>query len=543
MISTISADAIRASHSPSSDGSTGPENPAPLPSTGRGGAATSALARSAAAGSEAIAGARGAIADPDAAGAPLPAPLAATLPDPEPTALPDPEPAAIVVDPCVVEAPSAAFPVGSELSPSARPHPSRSDTTSQQATGGLRSIGPSCRDPQWWANASPSYRAGVRPRALGWLGIPALLGAAALVRVAISNPAAAPGDRAAAGTPGGGATGPTAGSGRGQGGSRPDSSGEDPRGAGPAATTSATAGADSAAAGDGTNATSTAGERPRVTATSPSGVRVALDAPVVVKFDRAPDREAVALTFEPPAAGRIAWPDAQTLAFTPARWADGKPYHARVEGAGVETATFDFRTLFPPPERVEPGHGGRITLTFDDGADKPAHVTALLDLLQKEDIQALFFPTGRWAEAHPRLVERMIQDGHSVCNHTYSHQNLRLPQLTDEEIRTEIRRGASDGKCRLFRPPLKAFDPRVERIVSELDLTLYLWDVDSRDWEGAAAEDIVNLVLARAHPGAVVLFHMHQEASLQALPRILPRLRKAGYVFRDTPPAPDAAAP
>lgn len=375
----------------------------------------------------------------------------------------------------------------------------------------------------------------MRPRALGWLGIPALIGAAVLVRVALSNPAAAPADREAAGPSEGGVAGSPFGLGHGGGGARSNPPGDAPGPSAPPAT--APSGADSAAPGAGGDSASPAGDRPRVTATSPSGVRVPLDAPVVVKFDRAPDPEALGLTFEPPAAGRIAWPDPQTLAFTPARWADGKPYRVRVEGAGVQTATFEFRTLFPPPERVEPGHGGRITLTFDDGADRPAHVTVLLDLLQKEDIQAIFFPTGRWAEANPRLVERMIRDGHRVCNHTYSHQNLRLPQLTDEEIRTEIRRGAGDGTCRLFRPPLKAFDPRVERIVSDLGLTLYLWDVDSRDWEGAAADDIVNLVLARAHPGAVVLFHMHQEASLEALPRILPRLRKAGYVFRDRPPA------
>ena len=51
------------------------------------------------------------------------------------------------------------------------------------------------------------------------------------------------------------------------------------------------------------------------------------------------------------------------------------------------------------PERVEPGHGGRITLTFDDGADRPAHVTALLDLLQKEDIQAILLPGDALASA------------------------------------------------------------------------------------------------------------------------------------------------
>lgn len=271
----------------------------------------------------------------------------------------------------------------------------------------------------------------------------------------------------------------------------------------------------------------------RVVETAPSGVRVALDAPVVVRFDRAGPAE-VKLVLDPPAEGQIAWPAPDTLTFSPARWAEGKTYHARVEAPSLAApAAFEFRSLVPPPEHIEPGRGERLTLTFDDGADRPAQVVALLDLLQKEDVQAIFFPIGRWAENNPKLIERMVADGHRVCNHTYSHQNLRLPQLTDGEIRAEIARGAGAGTCPLLRPPLKAFDPRSEKIIASMGYTLYLWDIDSRDWEGAPAEDIVNLVLAKAHPGAVVLFHMHAEATLAALPLLLPRLKKAGYRLRE----------
>ena len=382
----------------------------------------------------------------------------------------------------------------------------------------------------------------MRRRALVGLALPALIGAIVAVR------AAAP-SRGAAGDPGGataGSTGAVAASSssdaktNGDDGAtghhdRTDTTGDDGatghHGAG------GTIGGDAATGTDRTTGDDSA--TAHVVETGPSGVRIALDAPISVRFDRAPPA-GLTITTEPPAEGKLAFPTPTTATFTPARWADGKPYKVRVQGPGVQTATFEFRTLFPPPERVEPGLGQRITLTFDDGADRPAQVTALLDYLEKEQIQALFFPIGRWAEAHPKLVERMIHDGHRVCNHTYSHQNLRVPQLSEEEIRTEITRGASDGKCRLFRPPLKAFDPRVERVVASLGLTLYLWDVDSRDWEGATTEDIVNLVLAKAHPGAVVLFHMHSQASLDALPQIVPRLRRAGYVLRDPE---DAGAP
>ena len=310
----------------------------------------------------------------------------------------------------------------------------------------------------------------------------------------------------------------------------------------PPDTTSGGESSDPSTSGDPTTGTLSdeASGAARVVSTTPSGAGVALDAKIEIRFDRPVDPSRVKLTLEPPTEGTTTWPDPQTLVFAPVRYADGKPYHAVVEQPGAPPHPFEFRSSFPPPDHIEPGNGQAITFTFDDGSDRPAQVVYLLDLLQKESIHAIFFPTGKWAEKNPALLKRMVDEGHRVCNHTYSHQNLRLPQLTLAEIRTEIERGATDGKCRLFRPPLKAFDPRAERIWKELGYTLYLWDVDSRDWEGATTDDIVHLILARVHPGAVLLFHMHAQTSLDALPQILPKLRKAGYLL--SPPE-DAGAP
>jgi peptidoglycan/xylan/chitin deacetylase (PgdA/CDA1 family) len=280
-------------------------------------------------------------------------------------------------------------------------------------------------------------------------------------------------------------------------------------------------------------ASAAADQRARSTSTEPAGVHVALDARLVVRFDRPVAPEGVTVAIEPPIDGKRSWPDPQTLVFSPPAWHDGKRHHILVEGPGIEPISFQFTTLSPPPGRIEPGGGGKITLTFDDGASQAAHVTRLLDLLEKEEIDAIFFPTGYWAESHPRLIHRMAQDGHRVCNHTYSHQNLRLPNLTDDDIRREIARGAGAGTCPLFRPPMRAYDARVERIVAEMGYTMYLWDVDSRDWEDLPAEDMVNRILKRARPGSVVLFHMHSAETLKALPLLIPRLRKAGYVFDD----------
>jgi len=103
--------------------------------------------------------------------------------------------------------------------------------------------------------------------------------------------------------------------------------------------------------------------------------------------------------------------------------------------------------------------------------------------------------------------------------------------MTEARIREEIEGGATDGDCKLFRPPLMGYDGRVERVASELGYELYLWDIDSRDWEGAPADDVTHAVLRGARPDAVVLFHIHANSTFSALPSLAQQLRAAGYVL------------
>jgi peptidoglycan-N-acetylglucosamine deacetylase len=260
---------------------------------------------------------------------------------------------------------------------------------------------------------------------------------------------------------------------------------------------------------------------------SPRGQRVDLDTPVWAELERDADRPQVERSFsiDPPSAGRFEWLDARSFRFVPERWLPGRVYSVRAGGT-----SWQFRTRIPPPAAIEPGNGRPIVLSFDDGPHDRRQADQLLDLLATHGAKVLFFPTGRWARQREDFVERAARDGHRVCNHTLNHKNLTLPSVTEAEIRFEIQNGASDGRCRYFRPPLLGVDRRVERIARELGYVLYYWDVDSRDWQDTPAEDVENLVLGAARPEAVVLLHMHAAGTLRALPRILERLRGAGYV-------------
>jgi peptidoglycan-N-acetylglucosamine deacetylase len=279
------------------------------------------------------------------------------------------------------------------------------------------------------------------------------------------------------------------------------------------------------------------------TEVAPLGIRVAPVEPLLVRFDAEVDRVAVerGLELDPPSGGRFDWPDARTLRFVPDGWRQGRTVRVRLSAEGVAPQSWHFRAGIPEPPGIAPGRGQPIVLSFDDGPERPRDADRLLDLLAQNDARVLFFPSGRWARTRPDWVARAVREGHRICNHTFSHKKLTESWMSDADIRFEIENGASDGSCRYFRPPMMAAGARVERIARELGFELFYWDVDSRDWEDAPAEDVENLVLARARPGAVVLLHMHARGTLRALPSLLERLRGAGYRLThegSRPPAP-----
>lgn len=272
----------------------------------------------------------------------------------------------------------------------------------------------------------------------------------------------------------------------------------------------------------------------RVADAEPTGERRDLRDVVRVVFDGEVDRAAVEASFriEPPTPGTTTWTDPLTLVFSPARLEPGTLHRVRVGGASVDGAPIDehawtFRTLFPPPRAVVPGEGRYAVLTFDDGSRTATEGARLLDLLARLEVPAILFPTGRWERAWPELAARAWRDGHLVCNHSATHANLSV--LPDVAIEAEIRGGAGQGRCDLLRPPSMGIGPRVEAAATRLGYRMFLWDVDSRDWEGLPAEDIRNLVLNRIFPDAVVLFHMHAVHTLEALPGLVERLRAEGY--------------
>ena len=183
----------------------------------------------------------------------------------------------------------------------------------------------------------------------------------------------------------------------------------------------------------------------------------------------------------------------------------------------------------PAPPAVVPGGGNKFIFTFDDyGSD--AQVNQILDILTQYNVKAIFFPTGSWGSGNP-LVQRMIDEGHLVGNHTRDHADL--PTLSPDQIREQISGGAV-GNSNLLRPPYGdgCYGERrsyIEPIATKMGWQIYCWTEDPRDWTGTSPESIENYILTNARPGTVVDLHMHAYNTLVALPDTIQKLQEAGY--------------
>jgi peptidoglycan/xylan/chitin deacetylase (PgdA/CDA1 family) len=190
-----------------------------------------------------------------------------------------------------------------------------------------------------------------------------------------------------------------------------------------------------------------------------------------------------------------------------------------------------------------------VALTFDDGP-KPERITPILDILDRYQVKASFFVVGKMAEKNPDLVLRMTQSGDDVCNHSYSHPNLKL--LSSDDVRLELSKTSdiiekvTGSRPRFFRPPGGNYDDSIVTTAGDLGMTTALWNINAEDFTyikplrdlGAPPRESFNrhsdleiheLVMRHVRNGSIILFHAGGPETQRALPKLITELKAKGF--------------
>ncbi len=173
----------------------------------------------------------------------------------------------------------------------------------------------------------------------------------------------------------------------------------------------------------------------------------------------------------------------------------------------------------------------KIYLTFDDGP-VPGLTEDILDILDEKEVPALFFCVGDNVRKHPKVFEKISENGHGTGNHSYSHLNgWRTP---NQLYFSNIERSEAFFKTPLFRPPYGRIKPSQLRVLRKKYMII-LWSLLSGDFDHKTSPyKCYRNVADNLHNGAITLFHDNLKAKknvLFALPRFIDHARAQGYSF------------
>ena len=180
-----------------------------------------------------------------------------------------------------------------------------------------------------------------------------------------------------------------------------------------------------------------------------------------------------------------------------------------------------------------------IYLTFDAGFEN-GNTPPILDALKAAEIPAAFFLVGTYIRDNPEIIRRMVDEGHTVGNHTMRHPDMSA--ITDRErFQAELQEverhyeeiiGAPMPK--LYRPPNGKYSTENLKLAQELGYTTLFWSLAYVDWHVDAQpsrQQAFDKLIPRIHPGAIVMLHNTSSTNAEIMAELIGRYQEMGYRF------------
>ena len=180
-----------------------------------------------------------------------------------------------------------------------------------------------------------------------------------------------------------------------------------------------------------------------------------------------------------------------------------------------------------------------IYLTFDCGYEN-GNTKPILAALKKHKVQATFFVVGHFLETSPDLVKQMLEEGHTVGNHTYHHPDMSSIANMDS-FRKEMEDNANlfeqitgQKMSPYYRPPQGKYSVENLKMAKELGYHTFFWSLAYVDWyadKQPSHEEAFEKLTGRIHPGAIVLLHNTSQTNGEILDELISRWESMGYSF------------
>lgn len=180
-----------------------------------------------------------------------------------------------------------------------------------------------------------------------------------------------------------------------------------------------------------------------------------------------------------------------------------------------------------------------IYLTFDAGYEN-GYTAQILDVLQAHNAPAAFFLVGNYLQQEPELVQRMLDEGHIVGNHTWSHPDIATVQTKEalEEQLTKLedlfREVTGREMSKYYRPPQGKYSQDNLELAQSLGYTTVFWSLAYVDWyenDQPTRDQAFDKLIPRIHNGAVVLLHSTSRTNAEILDELLTAWEDLGYRF------------